>query len=89
MQPHGVVGTEMSICRLAKTLRASSQRVVMQSGHSKYRARRSVAIHAAHEIETDSLEAVSAQLEKMQTFHPSLECSESAFIRAIRVSGDT
>jgi hypothetical protein len=44
---------------------------------------------AAYEIETDNLAAVSAQLaEKMQIFHPSLDRSKSAFIRAIQISGD-
>lgn len=45
---------------------------------------------AAYEIETDDLAAVSAKLaEKMQIFHPALDRTKSAFIRAVQISGDT
>jgi hypothetical protein len=44
---------------------------------------------AAYEIETDDLAAVSAELgEKMRVFHPALDRTRSAFIRAIQISGD-
>ena len=44
---------------------------------------------AVYEIETDNLAAVSAQFaEKMQVFHPALDRSKSAFIRAIQIAGD-
>jgi hypothetical protein len=44
---------------------------------------------AAYEIETDDLAAVSAQLAAtMQEFHPALDRTKSAFIRAIQVAGD-
>lgn len=44
---------------------------------------------AVYEIETDDIAAVSAQLaDKMQVFHPALDRSKSAFIRAIQISGD-
>jgi hypothetical protein len=44
---------------------------------------------AAYEIETDDLTAVSARLaEKMRVFHPALDRTKSAFIRAIQIAGD-
>ena len=44
---------------------------------------------AVYEIETDDIDAVSAQLgEKMKVFHPALDRTQSAFIRAVQVSGD-
>jgi len=44
---------------------------------------------AAYEIETDDIAAVSAKLaEKMKVFHPALDRTKSAFIRAIQISGD-
>jgi hypothetical protein len=44
---------------------------------------------AVYEIETDDIAAVSAQLAAtMQVFHPALDRSKSAFIRAIQIAGD-
>jgi hypothetical protein len=44
---------------------------------------------AVYEIETPDLAAVSAQLAAtMQEFHPALDRTKSAFIRAIQIAGD-
>jgi hypothetical protein len=44
---------------------------------------------AVYEIETSDLDAVSAQLAAtMQVFHPTLDRTKSAFIRAVQVAGD-
>ena len=44
---------------------------------------------AAYEIETSDLAAVSTQLAAaMQEFHPALDRTKSAFIRAIQIAGD-
>ena len=44
---------------------------------------------AVYEIETDDIAAVSAKLgEKMRVFHPALDRTKSAFIRAVQISGD-
>jgi hypothetical protein len=44
---------------------------------------------AVYEIETDDIAKVSAELAAtMQVFHPALDRTKSAFIRAIQIAGD-
>ena len=43
---------------------------------------------AAYEIETDDMAAVSAELAKLQNFHPTLDRSQSANIMAMEIVGD-
>jgi hypothetical protein len=43
---------------------------------------------SAYEIETDDMAAVSAQLQKMRPFDPTLDRSKSANIMAVQIAGD-
>ena len=43
---------------------------------------------AVYEIETDDMAAVSAQLQQMRPFDPTLDRSKSANIMAVQIQGD-